>query len=88
MNGRDGTRPDGRNERRDSPLQLRSFGPEGRWWMRRRSLGKLYWHSYKTFEAREKASKRYYDRNDQIWMRSDGTDSSLFFVRDEEQWHP
>lgn len=61
---------------------------EHRWWMRRRSEGYLYWHSYKTDEARQKWARIYYGRDDSIWMHPDGSDSRLFVLDDREQWHP
>jgi hypothetical protein len=72
----------------ESPFDARSHGPDGRWWMRRQSEGYLYWHSYKTPEAREKWARIYYSRDDKIWLKADGTDSDLFFLREVDQWQP
>jgi hypothetical protein len=73
---------------RESLMDARSMRPRGLWWMRRKSEGFLYWHAYKTAETRDKWARIYYGRDDAIWMRRDGSDASLFVLRDEEQWRP
>lgn len=70
----------GTNETSSSSDQL--------FWMRRRSEGFLIWHSYKTRAARERWASIYHGRNDAIWMNEDGSTDGLFFLRDEDQWHP
>lgn len=58
------------------------------WWMRRGSENYLYWHVYKTDEARQKWARIYYSRDDAIWMNPDGSSDGLYFLQDSKQWKP